>query len=142
MGMQFHETGYGKRFFDQQLPALIKALNRMADVYEKKQSVTKHTVYVSYHQRLPHQNHNLGTPNDMNVRLCDTEEALEWAKSLVEKLQNEGYHPVLENALEKFYNDFPYVCCSGIQLRKNNSEDEDEFVLIIEKFFVELEDKR
>lgn len=32
MGIQFHETGYGKRFFDSQLPALIKALNRIADV--------------------------------------------------------------------------------------------------------------
>lgn len=25
---QFHETTYGKRFFDSQLPALIKALER------------------------------------------------------------------------------------------------------------------
>ena len=35
MGLQFHETGYGKRFFDVQLPSLIKALNRVADANEK-----------------------------------------------------------------------------------------------------------
>ena len=35
MGLQFHETGYGKRFFDAQLPSLIKAINRLADTNEK-----------------------------------------------------------------------------------------------------------
>lgn len=33
---QFHETIYGKRFFDSQLPALIKALERIAKVLEEK----------------------------------------------------------------------------------------------------------
>ena len=32
MGLQFYETGYGKRFFESQLPSLIKAINRLADV--------------------------------------------------------------------------------------------------------------
>lgn len=32
---QFHETGYGKRFFDSQLPALIKNLGRIADALEQ-----------------------------------------------------------------------------------------------------------
>lgn len=32
----FHETGYGKRFFDSQLPKLIKALERIADALEKQ----------------------------------------------------------------------------------------------------------
>ena len=35
--MQFHETVYGKRFFDSQLPKLIKALERIADALEKMQ---------------------------------------------------------------------------------------------------------
>ena len=35
--MQFHETGYGKRFFDGQLPALIKALERIAKALESKE---------------------------------------------------------------------------------------------------------
>lgn len=35
MGIQFHETVRGARFFDHQLPQLIKALNRVADEMEK-----------------------------------------------------------------------------------------------------------
>lgn len=35
MGLQFHETVRGARFFDHQLPQLIKALNRVADEMEK-----------------------------------------------------------------------------------------------------------
>ena len=32
----FHETRYGIRFFDSQLPALIKQLTRIADALEKQ----------------------------------------------------------------------------------------------------------
>lgn len=31
---QFHDTGYGHRFFEKQLPDLIKGLNRVADALE------------------------------------------------------------------------------------------------------------
>lgn len=34
MAIQFHETVRGGRFFDHQLPQLIKALNRVADEME------------------------------------------------------------------------------------------------------------
>ncbi len=33
---QFHETGYGKRFFDYQLPYLIKQITRIADALEEQ----------------------------------------------------------------------------------------------------------
>lgn len=36
MGPQFHETGYGRTFFQSQLPNLIKALNRLAGAMEKQ----------------------------------------------------------------------------------------------------------
>lgn len=36
MGPQFHETGYGRTFFQSQLPNQIKALNRLADAMEKQ----------------------------------------------------------------------------------------------------------
>ena len=32
--MEFHDTMYGKRFFENQLPSLIRALNRIADNQE------------------------------------------------------------------------------------------------------------
>ena len=38
MGFQLHETMYGKRFFENQLPSLIRAINRLADADEKKQA--------------------------------------------------------------------------------------------------------
>lgn len=34
--MNFHETGYGKRFFDHQLPTLTKALEAIADALAQK----------------------------------------------------------------------------------------------------------
>lgn len=37
--MQFHETVYGHRFFDGQLPSLIKNLGRIADALEAKDSI-------------------------------------------------------------------------------------------------------
>lgn len=33
--MKFYETMFGKRFFDSQLPKLIKVLERIADALEK-----------------------------------------------------------------------------------------------------------
>ena len=36
MGPQFHETGYGRTFFQSQLPNLTKAINRLADAMEKQ----------------------------------------------------------------------------------------------------------
>ena len=36
MGPQFHETGYGRTFFQSQFPNLIKALNRLAEAMEKQ----------------------------------------------------------------------------------------------------------
>lgn len=39
MAMQFHESSYGRRFFDMQLPNLIKAVNRLAAAMEEANSV-------------------------------------------------------------------------------------------------------
>lgn len=36
MGSDFHQTVYGKRFFDAQLPSLIKAINKLAEAIEKQ----------------------------------------------------------------------------------------------------------
>ena len=34
-GPQFFQTGYGKRYYDSQLPSLIRALERIADALEE-----------------------------------------------------------------------------------------------------------
>lgn len=36
MGPEFYQTGYGKRFFEAQLPRLINAIERLADAVEKQ----------------------------------------------------------------------------------------------------------
>ena len=40
--IQFHETGYGHRFFEQQFPKLIKEIGRLADAVE---ALSKHVEY-------------------------------------------------------------------------------------------------
>lgn len=39
MGLQFHETCYGKDFFEFQLPNLIETLNRVAEALEEKKPI-------------------------------------------------------------------------------------------------------
>lgn len=47
MGPQFHETGYGKTFFQSQLPCLIKAINRLAEAIEKHNELKQDKVKYS-----------------------------------------------------------------------------------------------
>ena len=44
MGPQFHETPYGKMFFEVQLPNLIKAINRLAEAVEKQNKLKEEEV--------------------------------------------------------------------------------------------------
>lgn len=36
---RFHETGYGKRFYDAQLPALITALERIGKAFDQTEGI-------------------------------------------------------------------------------------------------------
>lgn len=141
MGLQFHETGYGKRFFDQQLPALIKALNRMADVYEKKQNAAEHTVFVSYHLNLAPLNQKKSILSNMEVCLCNTADVLYWVKNLINNLQADGYIPTSEDTLESFLSDVQFAQHSGLIMMNHMNEDL-KFLLVIQKFYVKLEDER
>lgn len=141
MGLQFHETGYGKRFFDQQLPALTKALNRVADVYEKKQNAAEYTVFVSYHLNLTHLNQKKGTLSNMEVCLCNTADVVDWVKDLIKNLQTDGYIPTSEETLENFLSDVQYTQYSGLNMMSCMNEDLG-FYLVVQKFYVKLEDKR
>lgn len=42
---KFHETGYGRRFFEKQLPDLIKAVERVADALEERNELLKRKSY-------------------------------------------------------------------------------------------------
>ena len=39
MGVQFHETMYGKRFFEHQLPKLIQAIENLSKSIEKQTKI-------------------------------------------------------------------------------------------------------
>ena len=73
MGIQFHETTYGRRFFEGQLPSLIKAINRLADANEMKQTaepaaeVTANMVYVCYEENSNELSIENGAVNEMYV---------------------------------------------------------------------------
>jgi hypothetical protein len=43
-GPEFFQTGYGRRFFDAQLPDLIKSIERLADSVEKAMSLGERAV--------------------------------------------------------------------------------------------------
>jgi tetrahydromethanopterin S-methyltransferase subunit G len=47
MSIPFHNTGYGRRFFDQQLPELIKAINRLAKAQEESNELVKENIELS-----------------------------------------------------------------------------------------------
>ena len=47
MSIPFHNTGYGRRFFDQQLPELIKAINRLAIAQEKSNELLEQHIELS-----------------------------------------------------------------------------------------------
>ncbi len=45
--MEFFQTVMGKRFFEGQLPSLIKAINRLADAVEESNRLNSNAVKVS-----------------------------------------------------------------------------------------------
>ena len=113
MGLQFHETKYGQIFFEHQLPALIKAINRLADVGEKKLSVSPVTdingnnsnkVYVCYEENSP----ELAIENGAVENICvvlNFEEVEKWIENQ-RKAAEAGFYTVSSAAEENnFYNE-------------------------------------
>lgn len=98
MGLQFHETGYGKRFFDSQLPALIKALNRLADVKQAEQPT-------------PFPLADEATQKRLSVVMEDSEKAEAFAKAFFDAITSDdeayddiGFHmarAILHNNIEE-----------------------------------------
>ncbi len=107
--MEFHDTMYGRRFFENQLPSLIRALNRIADNQEAGlfgksmgQSSKSNTgtesaskIYVCYEENslaLYSEAGNISKP------FVTSDEALarDWAKRSYELASDSGYHPIEE----------------------------------------------
>lgn len=107
--MEFHDTMYGKRFFENQLPSLIRALNRIADNQETalacKNTVSSgmngavaesaSRIYVCYEENSVALYSEAGNINKMFVT-ADEGLAREWAKRSYERAAGSGYHPIDE----------------------------------------------
>ena len=127
MGLQFHETGYGKRFFDVQLPSLIKALNRVADANEKQQiaepvvEVTANMVYVCYEENSNELAIENGAVNEMYVA-ASLDDVYKWLdKRLKEAEQN--YYIVLNDMEEnEFYKELMASKECALHLYHNGDE--------------------
>ncbi len=127
MGLQFHETGYGKRFFDAQLPSLIKAINRLADTNEKQQNaefaadVTANMVYICYEENSSELAIENGAVNEMYVA-ASLNDVYKWLdKRLKEAEQN--YYIVLNDMEEnEFYKELMASKECALHLYHNGDE--------------------
>ena len=127
MGLQFHETGYGKRFFDAQFPSLIKAINRLADTNEKQQNaefaadVTANMVYICYEENSSELAIENGAVNEMYVA-ASLNDVYKWLdKRLKEAEQN--YYIVLNDMEEiEFYKELMASKECALHLYHNGDE--------------------
>ena len=77
MGIQFYETVYGKRFFESQLPALIQAINRLADVKQAG-------------QRVPFPLADESTRKKLQSLMADTQKAEAFAKAFFDEIASDS----------------------------------------------------
>lgn len=102
MGLQFHETVYGKNFFEHQLPMLTRAIEKLA---ESKN--TTDTIPV-----IPFPLADEETCRRLLAVMNDSEKAEAFAKAFYdeiatddEKLESVGFHmarTILHNSIEEF----------------------------------------
>lgn len=108
MGFQLHETMYGKRFFENQLPSLIRAINRLADVDEKRQAaepaavMKSNTVYVCYEENSHELAVENGAVNELYVA-SSLDDVRKWVDKQ-QKAAEQNFYIVLNNEEEgEFY---------------------------------------
>ena len=127
MGFQLHETMYGKRFFENQLPSLIRAINRLADVDEKRQAaepaavIKNNTVYVCYEEN----SHELAIENGV-VNELYVASSLDDVRKWVDKQQKaaeQNFYTVLNNEEEgEFYKELIAGRETALELYHNGEE--------------------
>lgn len=137
--MQFHDTQFGRLFFNKQLPDLIKAVNRLADVNEasliqSKEKTKEQTVYVCYHENSRSIAMDAGGVSDLTVKQS-IEEVYKWAKAAVDQAEDDGFVSVCECEVTEFFSNLLESQKSTLPVYKNGNEDaEDHYVITIERF--------
>lgn len=102
MGLQFHETMYGKNFFEHQLPRLTKAIEKLADQNNKQETVPSY----------PFQLANEEPRQRLLAVMDDPEKAEAFARTFHEQFMTDGdsfasigFHmarAILNNNIEEF----------------------------------------
>lgn len=127
MGLQFHETGYGKRFFDVQLPSLIKALNRVADANEKQQTaepaaaVTANMVYVCYEENSNELAIENGAVNEMYVA-ASLNDVYKWFDKRLKEAEKNFYTVLNDMEESEFYKELAASKECALHLYHNGDE--------------------
>ena len=102
MGLQFHETMYGKTFFEHQLPRLTKAIENLAESKKTAEPIPA----------IPFPLADEETCKRLLAVMNDSEKAEAFAKAFYdevasddEKLESVGFHmarAILHNSIEEF----------------------------------------
>ena len=141
MGLQFHETKNGQIFFENQLPALIKEINRLADVVEKKLSVSPVTdingnnsnkVYVCYEENSP----ELAIENGAVENICvvlNLEEVGKWIEKQRKAAEAVFYTVSSTEEENNFYNELNAGKEAALVLYHNGDENSRLFYSLIVK---------
>ncbi len=106
MGFAFHETVMGRRFYEGQLPKLIKALEKIADNMGDKPhgATTPATVYVCYHENSPELSIENPVVNQLTVAYS-LEEVKGIVTAWIEAAKTEQYVPLNDFEQVQFFND-------------------------------------
>lgn len=101
MGPQFHETVYGQRFFDTQLPNLIKNLEILAK-WEMKLSKEENRTYVCYHENSFALEPETGKISEM-IATNDLKGALVWLNESLTDAKKNNYCFVKDGEADELY---------------------------------------
>lgn len=126
MSFQFHETMYGKRFFEGQLPSLIKAINRLAGAIEDTKQPTSSTVYVCFIEG--------GIDAEMAVALSVVD-VHKWIDARLKDAERERYSALSEKEEVEFYKSIVAGEPAALPLYKDGDESSAHFYALIAKPF-------
>lgn len=141
MGLQFHETGYGKRFFDVQLPSLIKAVERLADANGKQQAAepavdtTANMVYVCYEENSNELAIENGAINEMCVA-SSLNDVYQWIRKRWKEAEQNSYTVLNDMEASEFYKELMASRECALHLYHNGDEDSRLYYALTVKPFI------
>ena len=132
---QFHETGYGKMFFECQLPKLIKALNRLAEATETQNKLLAKTASQTTIDDAAEPvlicslklYKNKTTEQVGDIVVCHSpQQAVRWVDTTLLELQSLGFKPVPETKAS-FFDNISTKTSGLLFVYKDGNSTSDEF---------------